>query len=316
MMEINNKISDAISATLLITGANGQLGSELKQAANSLFCAKGVAQPNLILTDHLELDITNREALISFVKGRQIDIIINCAAFTAVDRAEEEQEAARRLNSDGVANLAAAAIECDALLFHISTDYVFDGKSSTPYKEEAPVAPQSVYGATKAEGERALIESKAKYLLIRTSWLYSIFGNNFVKTITALAKERDSLNVVFDQIGTPTYATDLANAILEISLYYLKSVKSRESFPFGIYHFSNEGVCSWYDFAVEIVKFSGANCEVKAVTSDKFITKAKRPSYSVFDKSKIKSTFNIEISHWRDSLELYFIHYQNHTPKE
>lgn len=280
-------------ANILITGAKGQLGSELKE----LFF--GVEGDTLFFTDVAELDITNRESVYHFLNDKNIEVIINCAAYTAVDKAEEESEICDRVNRKAPGILADEANACGALLIHISTDYVFDGIGPTPYKESMSTNPVGVYGKTKVEGELEVMRSGANYIIIRTSWLYSVYGNNFAKTILRLSGERDSLNVVFDQIGTPTYAKDLAKVILLFKQRYTPQMK-------GIYHFSNEGVCSWYDFALEIVKLTGRRCKVMPVTSDKFPTKAVRPPYSVLDKGKIKELLNIDIPHWRDSLADFY----------
>ncbi|HBZ26780.1 MAG TPA: dTDP-4-dehydrorhamnose reductase [Rikenellaceae bacterium] len=280
-------------ANILITGAKGQLGSELKE----LFF--GVEGDTLFFTDVAELDITNRESVYHFLNDKNIEVIINCAAYTAVDKAEEESEICDKVNRKAPGILADEANACGALLIHISTDYVFDGVGPTPYKESMSTNPVGVYGKTKVEGELEVMRSGANYIIIRTSWLYSVYGNNFAKTILRLSSERESLNVVFDQIGTPTYAKDLAKVILLFKQRYTPQMK-------GIYHFSNEGVCSWYDFALEIVKLSGRRCKVMPVTSDKFPTKAVRPPYSVLDKGKIKELLNIDIPHWRDSLADFY----------
>ena len=278
-------------ANILITGANGQLGSEFKQIS-------GLTDNHFIFTDINELDITDNEAVNIFFKSRRIDFIINCAAYTAVDKAENEQEQARLINVKAVENISHAAKENNCYLIHISTDYVFDGKNYKPYIEEDMVSPQSVYGKTKLEGEK-IMESYAKGLIIRTSWLYSSFGHNFVKTMLRMGKERGELNVVFDQIGTPTYAADLAGAILEIIKQTITN--SKKIIP-GIYHYSNEGVCSWYDFSKEIMDLDEINCKVNPIESKDYPTPAKRPFYSVLNKEKIKSVFGIEIPYWKDSL--------------
>lgn len=295
-------------SNILITGANGQLGSELRTLFRDENRSTSLKRVNLFYTDQQELDITDLEAIESFVKTNSISIIINCAAYTAVDRAEDEPELCEKVNSIAPSNLAKASIASGALLIHISTDYVFDGNGPLPYKESDIREPKSVYGATKVKGEDAVMKLAERYVIIRTSWLYSKFGNNFVKTISKLSCEKPSLNVVFDQIGTPTYAKDLAGAIVEICSQYLstKQHKNEVQFPYGVYHYSNEGVCSWYDFALEIAFHSCEKCNIFPVTSDKFPTKAKRPPYSVMDKSKIKSSFGITIPHWKESLQHYF----------
>ena len=265
----------------LITGSNGQLGSELKKLL-----------PEAVFADVDMLDITDAEAVKNFVKAKNIDTIINCAAYTAVDKAEDEPELARRINVDGPANLAASG----AKLIHISTDYVFDGCGHRPYKPDDEACPVSVYGKTKLEGEKKVLERAETAVIIRTAWLYSEFGNNFVKTMRRLGAEKESLNVVSDQIGTPTYAFDLAQAIVNI-LPQLSSEKK------GIYHFTNEGISSWYDFAVEIMAISRLKCKVLPIPTEAYPTKAKRPFYSVLDKSKIKNTFNLDIPYWKESLK-------------
>lgn len=278
-------------ANILVTGANGQLGSELKELTFS-------ALDTLFYTDINELDITSYEAIAAFVDENEIDTIVNCAAFTAVDLAEEEPEQAKLINVQAVENLAKVAAEQDCLFIHISTDYVFDGKECRPYQEKHATQPLSVYGQTKLAGEKAVQKSGCIYIILRTAWLYSIFGNNFMKTIERLSKEKKELDVVFDQVGTPTYAADLAVAIRHIIEDLDVADKQ------GIYHFSNEGVCSWYDFAHKITELNQSNCQVNPVTSDKFPTKAQRPSYSVLNKGRIKSQFKIAIPHWEESLKI------------
>lgn len=276
-------------ANILVTGANGQLGSELRKIGFS-------ALDEVFYTDVAELDITDYAAVEKFVKDNEIDTIINCAAYTAVDKAEEEPELAAKINTEAVSNLARAAAKEGCLLIHISTDYVFDGTGTKPYSEKDKPCPVSVYGRTKLAGEEAILKSRCFHIIIRTAWLYSSFGNNFVKTILRLAAERPEINVVSDQIGSPTYAGDLAAAIVAI-------MDSEERIEHeGIYHYSNEGVCSWYDFAAEIVRLSGKECRVKPVTTADYPTKTQRPAYSVLDKSKIKKTFGIEIPEWKDAL--------------
>ncbi len=280
---------------ILVTGSNGQLGSELK---NHL---KGLSN-DVFFTDIDELDICNIRSVREFITKNNVDIIVNCAAYTAVDKAEEDSVLAMRVNGEAPGILATIAHESDALLIHISTDYVFDGNSHLPYKEDDIVSPTSVYGKTKLAGELTVQNSGCRFIIIRTSWLYSAFGNNFVKTILRLASEKESLNVVFDQIGTPTYAGDLANSIREIILQNSNNINGINAKINGVFHFSDEGVCSWYDFAKEIVSYQGMDCKILPVTSDKFPSKTKRPSYSVLDKGKIKATFGLEIPHWRSSL--------------
>lgn len=275
---------------ILVTGANGQLGYELRRL--------GGASPNdYIFTDVAELDITDAKAVDAMVGSEKCDVIINCAAYTNVDRAEEEPLVAEAINAHAVGNLARAAAKHNATLFHISTDYVFGDEGNTPLSEDMPTRPLGVYGRTKLQGEKAIAESGCKAIIIRTAWLYSEAGNNFLKTMLRLTSEREHINVVFDQVGTPTYAGDLALAIFSIiegDMY-----AGRE----GIYHFSNEGVCSWYDFAVEIARAVGnSRCNIEPCRSKDFPTKATRPSYSVLDKDKIKRVFGIVIPHWRESM--------------
>ena len=274
-----------------VTGANGQLGRSLRRVAEDSDCC-------YLFTDVAEVDITDRAAVDRFVDEHRVDVVINCAAYTQVNRAEKEEPVADRINREAVEYLARAVQRCGALLVHISTDYVFGGSGNLPYREEDPVAPLGVYGRTKQAGEQAVIQSGCRYLILRTAWLYSEYGNNFLKTMLRLTAERPELNVVFDQVGSPTYAGDLAIAlfsIIEGGLY-----EGRE----GVYHFSNEGVCSWYDFAVEIARAAGHDaCVIHPCHSDEFPSKVRRPAYSVLDKSKIKQAFGLDIPHWRESME-------------
>lgn len=275
---------------ILITGANGQLGRELRRLG-------GISPNNYIYTDVAELDITDADAVLRAVERDRIDVIVNCAAYTNVERAEEDEATADLLNHRAAGNLAAAAKATGATLFHVSTDYVFDGASCVPYTEEMPTSPQSAYGRTKLAGEQAVIESGCNYLIFRTAWLYSEYGNNFLKTMLRLTSERETLKVVFDQAGTPTYAGDLALAIFSII------EAGRYAGNEGVYHFSNEGVCSWYDFAVEIAAAAGhQTCRIDPCRTAEFPTKAARPAYSVLDKTKIKSIFGMEIPHWREAM--------------
>lgn len=278
------------SKRILITGANGQLGSEMRKL--------GAVSPNeYIFTDVAELDITCKEAVMSFVQENKVDIIVNCAAYTNVDRAEDDEPTAELINATAVRNLAEAMRSVEGTLFHVSTDYVFGAEGNTPRTEDMPLNPLGAYGRTKLHGEQAVAEVGCKAIIIRTAWLYSEYGNNFLKTMLRLTAEKESLNVVFDQVGTPTYAGDLALAIfsiIEAGIY-----EGNE----GIYHFSNEGVCSWYDFATEIAAAAGHTaCKVQPCHSDEFPSKVTRPPFSVLDKTKIKTTFGIEIPHWRDSM--------------
>ena len=278
------------SKRILVTGANGQLGSEMRKL--------GSVSPNeYIFTDVQELDITNKEAVMSFVEQNGVNIIVNCAAYTNVDRAEDDEAIAELINATAVGNLAEAAKAVDGTLFHVSTDYVFGADGNTPRSEDMPTNPLGVYGRTKLNGEQAIAEVGAKAIIIRTAWLYSEFGNNFLKTMLRLTAEKESLNVVFDQVGTPTYAGDLALVIFSIIEGNLYAGNE------GIYHFSNEGVCSWYDFANEIAIAAGnINCNIQPCHSSEFPSKVTRPPYSVLDKTKIKQTFGVDIPHWRDSM--------------
>ena len=278
------------SKRILVTGANGQLGSEMRKL--------GSVSPNeYIFTDVQELDITNKEAVMSFVEQNGVNIIVNCAAYTNVDKAEDDEATAELINATAVGNLAEAAKAVDGTLFHVSTDYVFGADGNTPRSENMPTNPLGVYGRTKLSGEQAIAEVGAKAIIIRTAWLYSEFGNNFLKTMLRLTAEKESLNVVFDQVGTPTYAGDLALVIFSIIEGNLYAGNE------GVYHFSNEGVCSWYDFATEIAIAAGnLECNIQPCHSSEFPSKVTRPPYSVLDKSKIKQTFGVDIPHWRDSM--------------
>ena len=265
---------------ILITGAKGQLGMALAKLL-----------PQAVLTDTDMLDITNYNKVQSFIKNNQITTIINCAAFTAVDKAEDEKEKAYAVNVVGPENLAKTGCK----LIHISTDYVFDGKMYRPYTPEDKTNPLSIYGKTKRQGEEVVLKYAHNAIVIRTAWLYSSNGQNFVKTMCRLGQERETVNVVSDQIGTPTYAGDLAQAIVDI----LPQMTTENK---GIYHYTNEGVCSWYDFAREIMILSALNCQVKPILSVDYPTRAIRPFYSVLDKTKIKNTFHLTIPHWKESL--------------
>ena len=275
---------------ILVTGANGQLGREMQRLS-------AVSPNNYTFTDVAELDVTDAGAVRQAVAQTRAEVIVNCAAYTNVERAEEDEPTADLLNHKAAAYLAAAAKETGATLIHVSTDYVFDGTAHLPYTEDAPTAPLGVYGRTKLAGERAVAESGCKYLTFRTAWLYSEYGNNFLKTMLRLTAEKERLNVVFDQAGTPTYAGDLAMTIFSIveGGYFAGNE--------GLYHFSNEGVASWYDFAAEIAAAAGHDkCRIRPCRTAEFPTKAARPAYSVLDKSKIKETFGLEIPHWRESM--------------
>ena len=266
---------------LLITGSNGQLGNELKSIIK-----------NALFTDSNELDITNYELVKQFVIEKNIDTIINCAAYTAVDKAEDNEVLAYKVNTLGPENLSKTGCK----IIHISTDYVFDGLNHKPYKEDDIPSPLSVYGKTKLEGENKLLTNANEVIIIRTAWLYSTFGSNFVKTMIKLGHEKESINVVNDQIGTPTYAKDLAETI-KLILPQINSINK------GIYHYTNEGVCSWYDFTTEIMDLYNLKCKVNPIPSSSYPTKATRPFYSVLNKEKIKNTFNIKIPHWKESLK-------------
>jgi len=294
---------------ILVTGANGQLGSEIRYLVMS--DELGVMNENdlkfitqnskFFFTDKSELDITKKEDIKKFVEENNINVIINCAAYTAVDRAEEEKDIADLVNHKAVKHLANTAKERNIPLIHISTDYVFDGENYKPYVEDDPVNPQGAYGLTKLKGEEAFKASGATGIIIRTSWVYSSHGHNFVKTMLKL-KDRDELNVVFDQVGTPTYARDLAHAILEIINKNFEKIKNKKA---EIYHYSNEGVISWYDFAKAIFEIENIDIKVNPIESKDYPTLAKRPHYSVLNKKKIKNEFNVEIPYWRESLKEY-----------
>jgi dTDP-4-dehydrorhamnose reductase len=286
---------ELVQKNILITGSNGQLGSEIKRIA-----ALHENNFQFFFTDVAELDITDLQAIEYFIRENNIKYIVNCAAYTAVDKAEDDIALCYKINLDAVANLGVAATNNGAKIIHISTDYVYDGTASKPYTETDAVNPQSVYGKSKQEGESVLIKACPDSIIIRTAWLYSIFGNNFVKTMIKYGKERDTLNVVADQTGTPTNAADLANAIIKILDY-----SEADRFKPGIYHYSNEGVTTWYDFTLAIHKSAGiTNCTVNPITTDQYPTKATRPEYSVLDKAKIRNTFNITIPKWEDSLNI------------
>ena len=275
---------------ILITGANGQLGRSLQRLG-------GVSPHNYICTDVAELDITDAGAVLRAVREQGIDVIVNCAAYTDVEKAEEAEARADLLNHKAAGNLAAAAKETGATLFHVSTDYVFDGTAHTPYTEDGTPSPLGAYGRTKLAGERAVMASGCRYLIFRTAWLYSEYGKNFLKTMLCLSSERERLQVVFDQIGTPTYAGDLALALFSI----IES--ERYAGNEGVYHFTDEGVCSWYDFATEIAAAAGHDkCRIIPCHTSEFPTKATRPAYSVLDKTKVKQTFQMDIPHWREAM--------------
>jgi dTDP-4-dehydrorhamnose reductase len=278
---------------VLITGSNGQLGSEIKELASdyeNLEC---------IFKDLPGLDICDTDALNTFIIDQHINVVINCAAYTAVDKAEEDPEIAEQVNTKAVLNLVNALEKVDGKLIHISTDYVFDGNHSQPYKESDPVSPVGVYGETKRAGELAVLNSSIDAIVIRTSWLYSGYGNNFLKTMLRLGNEKKSIQVVFDQKGTPTFANNLAKTCLDILSDASSTNLSKKG---SLYHYSNEGVTSWYDFASAIMEISNIDCKVIPIETKDYPTQARRPLYSVLDKSKIKSDFKVTIPHWRDSL--------------
>ena len=278
---------------ILVTGSSGQLGSEIKDLAANY------KNFNFFFMDLPELDICNGDTLSAFILNQKINTVINCAAYTAVDQAEENAEIAAQVNAKGVLNLINALKKVDGKLIQISTDYVFDGNTFLPYKESHEVNPIGVYGNTKRSGELFVINSDIDSIVIRTSWLYSAYGNNFVKTMLKLGHETDELGVIFDQVGTPTNASDLAQTCLDILVY---SKKANINFKGNMYHYSNEGVTSWYDFASAIMEFGSLDCKVKPIETKDYPTPAKRPHYSVLNKSKIKIDFNIQIPYWRDSL--------------
>jgi len=273
---------------VLVTGANGQLGNSIRRLASEY------VDCTFYFTDIETLDILSKEQIDAYIQTNQIQYIINCAAYTAVDKAEEDQELAMRINRDAVRNIAEAAKCYNVKVIHISTDYVFDGTGGSPFREDASTGPTSVYGITKLAGETVLQAICPQSVIIRTAWLYSEFGTNFVKTMMRLGDERSDLNVVSDQIGTPTYAFDLADAIMKIVIHPV--------FVPGIYHYSNEGVCSWYEFAKKIMLLAQLNCQVHPVSTDEYPTPAKRPAYSVLDKGKIKQVYNVYIPDWEISL--------------
>lgn len=273
---------------ILVTGANGQLGMEMRNVVAG-------SNDNYMFTDVAELDITDAGAVMDYVKEHAVDVVVNCAAYTNVDKAEDDYATADSINNKAVGYLAVACKTVGATLIHISTDYVFKGDGNVPCREDWHTDPLGVYGITKLAGENAIKFSGCNYLIFRTAWLYSPYGNNFVKTMSRLTSERDSLKVVFDQIGTPTYAADLAFVIYKV-------IDARMLDRTGIYHFSNEGVCSWYDFAKEICEMSGNTCDIQPCHSDEFPSKVKRPHYSVLDKTKLKTVFGFVVPYWKDSL--------------
>lgn len=277
---------------ILVTGSKGQLGSEISEIASDYPDFK------FLFTDIEDLDLTNKDDINKYFSENTPDFCINCAAYTAVDRAEDEANVAMLVNFEAVCNLASVCKKNATTLIHISTDYVFNGENFKPYTEDDKTSPNSVYGQSKLKGEEAVLNKAGSAVIIRTSWLYSTFGNNFVKTMMRLGDNRNELNVVADQVGTPTYAADLALAILNI-INKSGDLKKKE-----IYHYSNEGVISWYDFAKAIMDYSELDCEINAIESKDFPAKASRPFYSVLSKEKIKKDYNITIPYWLDSLKV------------
>ena len=276
---------------ILITGSNGQLGNEMR------VLSKEHGKHQYFFTDVIQaddtylLDITDKAAVSAFVEAHSIDLIVNCAAYTNVDKAEEDEATAQKINADALVVLGSQGVK----VIHISTDYVFSGDEHVPYRESDPVAPRTAYGRTKYMGEKNLLAACPEAVILRTAWLYSIYGNNFVKTMVRLGQEKEQLGVVFDQIGTPTYAADLAWAIFTV-------IETPAWHP-GVYHFTNEGVCSWYDFTLAIHELAGiTKCQVRPILSEEYQYKTPRPHYSVLDKSKFKKAFGVEIPHWREAL--------------
>ncbi|HOE38958.1 MAG TPA: dTDP-4-dehydrorhamnose reductase [Bacteroidales bacterium] len=280
---------------ILVTGSKGQLGSKIKDLSVDF------QSFSFSFTDLDELDITNFNSVLDFFKFEKPDIVINCAAYTAVDKAEDDYENAFKINALGPENLAKACNVHNSKFIHISTDYVFDGKErEKPYLESDFTSPQSVYGSTKLEGENLVLKNLQDAIIVRTAWLYSEYGHNFVKTMLNLAQSRTELSVVNDQVGSPTYAGDLAQAILQISMQYFEE----NYWKSGVYHFSNLGKCTWFEFAKEIFTIKNINIKVNPVTSEEFPSKVKRPKYSVLDKEKIITTYKIDVPDWRDSLKI------------
>lgn len=288
-------------AVILVTGADGQLGNEIKSASGKYYGY------DFIFTDINELDITSPEQTAGFIGKTSPDWVVNCAAYNSVDKAEDEYDKALLINSTAVKNIVGSLKGTNCRFIHISTDYVFDGEANTPINEEMAPNPQTTYGSSKYEGEKWALTHHAS-MIIRTSWLYSSYGSNFVKTILAKAKESESLKVVFDQVGSPTYAADLAGAILTI---LSGVIRNKLAFYTGVYHFSNEGVCSWYDLALEAVTEAGIECSIIPILSKDFVSAAKRPNFSVLDKTKIKETYNIDIPHWKTSIKKCIYQIQN-----
>ena len=283
--------------TILVTGKKGQLGQSLKALAAQY------PQYQFTFTGRDELDLSCSKNIAAYFQQKQFDVIVNCAAYTAVDKAEEQQELADTINHLAVKQLAEIAQQHHSLLIHISTDYVFDGTAHQPYQENAAINPQNIYGESKLKGELAIQSIACDAIIIRTSWVYSEYGNNFVKTMLRLGRERDQLNVIFDQVGTPTYATDLAVNILKIIEFSNSKQADLELDKVSLYHFSNEGVCSWYDFAKAIFELTNTQCAVSPIETKDYPTAAKRPYYSVLNKAKIKQAYQLSIPYWKDSLQ-------------
>lgn len=290
MFNLGTETLVSANINVLVTGSNGQLGSEIKELSSNY-------NYNFFFTTRDDIDITSKDSIKEFCQTNSINVIINCAAYTAVDKAQSDIENADLVNRKAVKKLSIVAKELNIKLIHISTDYVFDGKNFKPYVEEFQTNPQSVYGKTKLDGENELLDiNPLNSIIIRTSWVYSYYGNNFVKTMLRLGKEKKELGVIFDQVGTPTYAKDLALTILNI-------IPQIENSKVEIYNYSNEGVLSWYDFAKEIMKMVKLNCKINPIETYQYPTPAKRPHFSLLNKSKIKSKFNLEIPYWKDGLD-------------
>lgn len=293
MVERLNTMDNAIfKKTILVTGANGQLASEIK------FISERFPLYHFLFTTREELPIDDKEAVRNFFEKQQIHYCINCAAYTAVDKAEENKEEAFKINADAAGDLSSICSDHQTKLIHISTDYVFDGNSSVPLKEEDAVAPLNVYGMSKLRGEEYILNRNPASIIVRTSWVYSSYGNNFVKTILRLCGERDKLNVINDQYGCPTYAADLAEVIMK----FIDNIEDDKNYA-GIFNYCNAGITSWFDFALAIKKNSNSQCEIFPIASSQYKTAAKRPANSILDTSKIKATLNIEIPVWEDSLK-------------
>lgn len=285
-----------MNKSVLVTGKSGQLGQSIRKIKLEYL------QYDFTFVGREQLDLSSHKSILEFFTNNKFDVIINCAAYTAVDKAETESELADQINHLAVKQLAEIAKENDTVLIHVSTDYVFDGTNYKPYAEDDKINPVNVYGLTKFKGEQAIRSINPRGAIIRTSWVYSEFGNNFVKTMLKLGEERDSLSVIYDQVGSPTYATDLAKAIL-IIISHPEAQDSKSNM--GILHYSNEGVCSWFDFAKSIFELTGVSCKVFPIDTKSYPTAAKRPHYSLMAKEKIKKTYGIHIPYWRDALQIY-----------